>query len=117
MHTGSTTDDDAPIRPAVFHILMALSETSLHGLGIADEVEHETDGGVRLGPGTLYRSLKEMARAGLVREASPPAGEEDPRRKFYRITESGREALAREAARYERIVEVARARRVLPEAR
>ena len=106
-----------PLKPAVFHILLALSEQHRHGLGIADEVEASTAGSIRLGPGTLYRSLKEMTRDGLVEEAAPPGDGEDPRRKFYRITAAGSALLQSEASRYERIVEVARQRHVLPEAR
>ena len=108
---------DSPLKPAVFHILLALSENAQHGLGIADAVEQATDGAVRLGPGTLYRSLKEMVRDGLVCEIPAPAEDEDPRRKFHQITESGRFVLEAEAARYQRIVEVAKERQVLPEAR
>ena len=105
-----------PLKTAVFHILLALSKEERHGLGIADEVEQATDGTVRLGPGTLYRSLKEMTRDGLVSEASS-AADEDPRRKFYRITPLGKKLLREEAERYERIVSIARGRDVLSEAR
>ena len=108
---------ESVLKPAVFHILLALSEDVQHGLGIADAVEQATDGAVRLGPGTLYRSLKEMIRDGLVREVPPPAEDEDPRRKFHQITANGRAVLEAEAARYQRIVEVAKQRQVLPEAR
>ena len=103
------------MKPAVFHILLALSGEDLHGLGIAQSVEESTAGDVKLGPGTLYRSLKEMARDGLIEEARAPAGEDDPRRRFYRISDAGRAAVASEAGRMERLVEVARANRVLPE--
>ena len=113
----SGRDTDLPLKPAVFHILLALSEQQLHGLGIADEVEASTAGTTRLGPGTLYRSLKEMTRGGLVEEVVPPQEDEDPRRKFYGITGRGQELLRAEASRYEQIVEVARRRHVLPGAR
>jgi DNA-binding PadR family transcriptional regulator len=113
----SGRDTELPLRPAVFHILLALSDQNRHGLGIADEVEASTAGSMRLGPGTLYRSLKEMTRDGLVEEVDPPQHDEDPRRKFYRITERGHELLEAEANRYEQIVEVARQRHVLPGAR
>jgi DNA-binding PadR family transcriptional regulator len=103
------------LKPAVFHILLALSGRDLHGLGIADAVEQATDGSVLLGPGTLYRSLKEMTQRGLISETEAPEGEADPRRRFYRITEEGRVAVAEEATRMERLVEVARSHRVLPE--
>ncbi len=108
---------DSVLKPAVFHILLALSEDPQHGLGIADAVEQATNGAVRLGPGTLYRSLKEMVRDGLVREVPPPAVDEDPRRKFHAITDAGRTVLEAEALRYQRIVEVAKQRQVLHEAR
>lgn len=108
---------ESPLKPAVFHILLALSENAQHGLGIADAVEQATDGGVRLGPGTLYRSLKEMVRDGFVCEIPAPEADEDPRRKFHQITDAGRAVLETEAIRFQRIVEVAKERRVLPEAR
>ena len=68
-----------------------------------------------LGPGTLYRSLKEMARDGLIAEVPPPLGEEDPRRRFYRPTAEGRALAEAEAARLARIVQIARDNAVLPE--
>ena len=103
------------IRPAVFHILLALSRTSLHGLGIAKAVDDTTDGAFVLGPGTLYRSLKEMARDGLIAGAEAPTADADPRRRFYGITDRGREVVRVEAARMARIVEIARQNRVLQE--
>ena len=103
------------LKPSVFHILLALGDRNLHGLGIADWVEQTTDGAVELGPGTLYRSLKEMVDEGLIRETGAPAGDADPRRKYYCITWAGRRAGAAEAARLERLVQVARERKLLPE--
>jgi len=109
------TKPTTPLRPPVFHILLALAREDLHGLGIAAAVDETTDGSVRLGPGTLYRSLKEMARDGLVADAPAPADDDDPRRRFYRITERGLDEVRAEAARLARIVDVARDGRVLPE--
>jgi DNA-binding PadR family transcriptional regulator len=103
------------LKPPVLHILLALADGELHGLGIADWVEETTAGAVELGPGTLYRSLKEMVEEGLIREASAPTATADPRRKYYEITAAGRRRVAGEAARLERLVEVARARKLLPE--
>ena len=103
------------LKPAVFHILLALSGDDLHGLGIAQSVDAATSGDVCLGPGTLYRSLKQMAHDGLIEEVPVPEGEDDPRRRFYRISDAGRVAVTEEAGRMERLVEVARANRVLPE--
>ena len=100
-----------PLKPSVFHILLALSQGQLHGLAIADSVEEETGGQIRLGPGTLYRSLKEMAEANLVRQVQ--VGDEDPRRKIYEMSTAGRTLLHAEAERLARVVEVARSRKVL----
>ncbi len=102
----------APLKPAVLHILLALSPGQMHGLGIADAIEEETDGEIRVGPGTLYRSLKEMTAAQLVAPVDATSGT-DPRRKYYRLTDLGLEVLQAEAARLARIVEVARRRHVL----
>jgi DNA-binding PadR family transcriptional regulator len=103
------------LRPAVFHILLALAGRDLHGLGIAKAVDDATAGTVMLGPGTLYRSLKEMLRDELIAEIDRPTEDEDSRRRFYRITEQGREQVQAEAGRLARLVELARTNRVLPE--
>jgi len=104
-----------PLKPAVLHILLALAGGEMHGLGIADWVEQTTRGAVELGPGTLYRSLREMVQEGLIREARAPEMEADPRRKYYAITAAGRRRAAAETARLQQLVEVARARNLLPE--
>lgn len=100
---------------AAFHILLALAKRDLHGLGIADWVEERTGGAVELGPGTLYRSLKELVEAGLIREAAAPEEGSDSRRKYYAITPTGRAQVAKEAGRLERLVELAREHELLPE--
>lgn len=102
------------IRPNVFHILLALAQGPRHGLGIAEAVAEATEGAMTLGPGTLYRSLKEMVRDGLIEDVPAPAGE-DPRRRFHEITERGRVILTEEATRLESIVARARRAQVLPE--
>lgn len=103
------------LRKPVFHILLALAEQELHGLGIADAVERTTDGAIELGPGTLYRSLKEMLDEGLIRETAAPSDDVDPRRRYYAITALGRRQVAAEAARLSHLVELARERHLLPE--
>jgi DNA-binding PadR family transcriptional regulator len=102
-----------PLRPAVFHILLALANGDRHGLGIADDIERASGGALELGPGTLYRSLAEMADAGLIRGVRGPMPDADPRRKHYRLTPAGRAVLTAEARRLQQLVAAARARRVL----
>ena len=103
-----------PLKPAVFHILLALAGEERHGLGIADEIEEATGGVVRLGPGTLYRSLKQMAADGLIRELRVRDADVDPRRRYYALTDAGRDALEADAIRYDRLSRLARKRGVLP---
>lgn len=104
----------APLKPAAFHILLALAGGERHGLGIADEVEAITDGAIQLGPATLYRTLKELAAAGLIREVRVRGADADPRRRYYSLTETGRQALRADAVRYDRLSRLARKRGVLP---
>jgi DNA-binding PadR family transcriptional regulator len=109
------TTPTTPLRAPVFHILLALAREPLHGLGIAANVDDMTEGAVVLGPGTLYRSLKEMVRDGLIQEVPAPHEHDDPRRRYYGITSRGLEEVRSEATRLARIVDVARDGRVLPE--
>lgn len=101
---------DAPLSPAVFHILLALSGGERHGYSIMKQVSEDSEGRVKMGPGTLYGSLKRMLDAGLVRESGerPDPEISDERRIYYGITGSGESALQTEIERYERAVVVAR---------
>lgn len=102
----------APLTPAVFHILLALSTGDRHGYGIMKQVEADSQGNVKMGPGTLYGSLGRMLAAGLIRESGQRAGPElsGERRIYYRLTGAGRAALAEELKRYRRLVAVAAGR-------
>lgn len=101
-----------PIAGTHFYILLALADEPRYGLGIAEEVSERTDGEVRLGPGTLYNAVRKMLEDGLIEEWTPPDDEKvDPRRRYYRITEAGRDALAAEAEHLETLVTAAREKR------
>ena len=105
---------DAPLTPAVLHILLALSTEERHGYGIMKQVERESHGKVKMGPGTLYGSLGRMMDAGLIRESDKRVdpGMDDERRIYYRISALGRTRLAAELQRYRDVVTVARRHRV-----
>src|SRR5579863_6377687 len=88
-----------PLPAAAFHILLALADGDLHGYGIMRQVEEQTGGRVRLGPGTLYSSIQALLEEGLIEEIEapdPPAGAgprsnaPKDRRRLYRLTSSGR---------------------------
>jgi DNA-binding PadR family transcriptional regulator len=106
---------DAVFTPAMFHILLALADENRHGLGIVREVERRTEGEVILGPGTLYGSIKKLLAMGYIEEPvrRPRPEEDDPRRRYYRISSSGRRVLEGEAALMDRLVRVAREKAVL----
>jgi DNA-binding PadR family transcriptional regulator len=110
------TDAPLPLTPAVFHILLALAGGERHGYAIMREVASMTSGALKLGPGTLYRSIKSLLAAGLIEETEerPDPALDDERRRYYRLTELGERVAQAEAARLERLVGVARARRLLP---
>ena len=103
----------AALSPVVFHILLALTEGKRHGYGIAEEAEGQSGGLIRLGPATLYTTLQRLLDLGWIATAESPAGV-DERRRYYRLTASGRQALEAEVSRMETVVRKARSLRVKP---
>ena len=104
-----------PLTPAVFHVLLALSEGDRHGYGIIQDVAEATAGGVTLRTGTLYTILKRLLDEALIVEsgARPAADDDDERRRYYALTPLGRVVLQAEARRLESMVVLARSRRML----
>jgi len=102
--------------PVVFEILLALADQDRHGYGIMLEVERRTEGSIKLGPGTLYGAIKRMLTAGTVEESGdrPDPSLDDKRRRYYRLTNRGRQAAVAEASRLERQVRQAREKQLLP---
>ena len=119
------SDHTPPLTPAVFALLLALTEGERHGYALMADVGELTGGTVTLGPATLYRSLQRMRVDGLVEELDdttttrPPArgDRRAERRRCYRITPEGRAAAEAEARRLSRLVEAAAALGVLAPAR
>lgn len=106
------------LTPAAFHILLAVAGGERHGYAIMREVEVLTAGALRLGPGTLYGTIKRLLAAGLIAESGerPDPALDDERRRYYRLTAPGERVAADEARRLDRLVGAARARRLLPAA-
>lgn len=86
--------------------LMILSRGGKHGYAIMTEIAKFTD--YEVSAGTLYRSLDQMVLAGLIKETATEKPEDDMRRKYYCITEEGRQAVSLEFDRLERLVYTAR---------
>jgi DNA-binding PadR family transcriptional regulator len=104
-----------PLPTSEFQILLALADEERHGYGIMREVAGRTGGDVQLGPGTLYGSIKRMVARRLIEESDerPDSSLDDERRRYYRITPLGRRTVVAEARRLERLVGIARAKRLL----
>ena len=96
--------------PAVLHILLSLATEDRHGLGIAADVKAFSQGRLTLGPGTLYGTIKRLLDAGMVVDLGSPSAEDDPRRRYYRITSKGRRALELETEELTSVLGVARRR-------
>jgi DNA-binding PadR family transcriptional regulator len=114
----ATARPNAPLTPAVFHILLALSGGERHGYGIMKQVQADAEGKVSMGTGTLYGSLKRMLDAGLVKESDKridPALD-DERRVYYALTGAGEQALSAEIERLRHIVELTRETKLHPSA-
>jgi DNA-binding PadR family transcriptional regulator len=109
----SLPDGLLPLKPADFHILMVLLEGELHGYGIMQRVEADSGGAVSLEVGSLYRLIGRLSQQGLIQEAGSPPGDDDSRRRYYRITPLGREAARAEARRLADVLRLARGRRLL----
>jgi DNA-binding PadR family transcriptional regulator len=108
-----------PLKTAWLHVLLAVAGGHHHGYVIRQEVEERTQGRVRLWPATLYGTLSQLTDAGLLREAHAPPAEvpdDDPRRRYYRLTSLGDRVLEAETRRLEALVEYARTQRVTREA-
>ena len=103
---------NAPLTPAVLHILLALSTGERHGYGIMKQVQADSGGKAKMGPGTLYGSMGRMMEAGLIRECDKRVdpGLDDERRVYYELTAAGRTALELELERYRSVVAVAEGR-------
>jgi DNA-binding PadR family transcriptional regulator len=104
-----------PLTPAVFHVLLALADGERHGYAIMQEVAESTGGRIKMGPGTLYGTIKRLLEARMIEESDerPDPELDDERRRYYRLTALGQRAVRAEALRYAQMAEVARRKRLI----
>jgi DNA-binding PadR family transcriptional regulator len=100
----SKSTSPGPLTPAVFHILLALYGGERHGYDLMQQVKEDSQGAVKMGPGTLYGSIDRMIAAGLVAQSNT----QDPRRIYYKLTSLGRAALNAESERLSTLSALAR---------
>jgi DNA-binding PadR family transcriptional regulator len=100
-----------PLTPAIFHIMLVLADGENHGYAIVKEIEQLTQGRLRIGEGTLYRSTERMLEQGLIEEVQPhDADQEDPRRRTFALTPWGWTVARAEGARVTSLADVVVAR-------
>ena len=115
MKKNRSAEDFLPLTPATFHILLALADRDRHGYDIMREVDERTEGKVRMGPGTLYGSIKRLLSDGLVQELDerPDPELDDERRRYYRLTDFGLRVATAEAERLAQLVKAAKSKKLL----
>ena len=120
MPKRTRSEDDVegflPLPTAVFHILVALADRDRHGYSIMQDVGARTEGKVVLSAGTLYTAIRRMLEQGLIEELleSPDPDSGDERRRYYRLTQFGRDVAVAEARRLSSMLEQARATKLIP---
>jgi len=104
-----------PLPSAAFQILLSLAGEDLHGYGIMRQVAEQTEGRIRLGPGTLYSSIQSLLEARLIAEVDQREDAKlgNERRRYYRLTSAGRKVARFEAERLADLLRVARAKKIL----
>lgn len=117
-HSRKPTDL-LPLTPGMFQVLIALADGEKHGYAIIKEVARRTDGTLRLSAGTLYTLIRRFVQEGIIAESDerPDPSLDDERRRYYRITEFGRDVARAEAVRMESALTMARAKNLIPKAR
>jgi len=106
-------DESLPLSPLSMAILLALADGERHGYALMQEIEAQTDGALRPGTGSLYAGLQRLMADGLIRESVGEPGA-DRRRRYYAITEQGREVARAEARRMLRVLDTAAAKNLAP---
>ena len=109
-------DDWLPLTQPTFHVLLSLADGEKHGYAILKEIARRTDGGVRLNVSTLYGVLQRLERDTLICESveRPDPALDDERRRYFRVTDLGRDVLQAEIARFEQALAIAHAKRLRP---
>ena len=109
MDTASAPTPVPSLSGTGFHVLLAIGPEERHGYAIMQEIERMTNGATRLGPGGIYTTIRRLLDDGLIEESDerPDPDVDDQRRRYYRLTGSGRAAVGAEVRRMETLVRAA----------
>ena len=101
----SGVESHLPLKPVVFHILLALAESEAHGYGVIQAVRTQTSDRIHLETGPFYRHLRKLMGSRWVVESDQRPEDDDPRRgAYYRLTSLGKEVLTAESRRMAEVV-------------
>ena len=105
-----------PLTPAVLFILFALADGEKHGYAIMQSVSRISDNQFRMGPGTLYTTIQRLLDLDLIEETENAGGKSDHenRRRYYKLTRTGKAVLAADISRMESVVRLARDKKLVP---
>lgn len=117
MAPGARPEDLIPLSRPVLHILLALADGERHGYAIMQDVEARSDGEVTIGPGTLYGAIRRLLEQEAIEEVPIPDPDDGARRRYYALTDLGREVLVAEADRLEGLVKAVRSKELTPRTR
>ena len=106
-------EEQLPLTAVTFHTLLCLIDGPMHGYAIARQIEERSGQRIRMGPGTLYGSLHRLRELDYIEECEPPDGGESERRRYYRLTDYGRQVLEAEAQRLAEDVRLLRSKKVI----
>jgi DNA-binding PadR family transcriptional regulator len=115
--TGEDPRSPLPLTPVEFHVLLSLADADRHGYAVLQDVARRTDDQFKLRTGTMYTVIKRMLDLSWLQEVAPTASATDERRRYYRLTNAGRDVLRAEARRLQSLVALAHEKRVLAPAR
>jgi DNA-binding PadR family transcriptional regulator len=105
-----------PLTPAVFFILFALADGEKHGYAIMQNVSQASDNHFRMGPGTLYSTIQRLLDLDLIEETESVGSqsEHENRRRYYKLTRTGKTVLAADLSRMESVVRLAHDKKLVP---
>lgn len=111
-----SVESHLPLKPVVFHILLALAERELYGYGVIQAVRQQSGGRIKLETGPFYRHLRKLIASGLVVESdSRPEGDDPRRGAYYCLTPRGREVVTAEGRRLAGLVSLTAELGLMPE--
>ena len=101
-------ENHQPLTTAAFQILLTLADGEKHGYAIMQEAHDRAGRSSLLGPGTLYRTIKQLLSQDLIEESNRRhASEDDERRRYYRLTGLGEKVFRAETERLKSLAKLA----------